>query len=198
MGLINTVLKAPFRTFVILFALVLTHGCSTMAPQYQPDFELVNTLKDVDLEKMQVGKFTSASSSIDRVTVRGGSLVSPFNESYSAYLENALSEELKQSELWGSGADIIITGELLQNDLDGSGFSVGEADLSARFEVSKEGGEVYRKVHTIHHEWDSSFIGAVAIPNAINNYPIAVQKLIGEFLLDIELLKAVTGTSSGN
>jgi len=162
-----------------------------MAPQYQPDFEVINTLKDIPLAHMQVGEFVSANPAVDKVSVRGGSLVSPFDGSYSAYLRNALAEELKQSSLWDNSADTVISGELLQNDLDASGFSIGVADLSARFRVDKRGNQVYDKVHSIHHEWDSSFIGNVAIPNAINNYPIAVQKLINEFLLDIDLLHAV-------
>ncbi|MDH3979516.1 MAG: hypothetical protein OEU91_03275 [Gammaproteobacteria bacterium] len=169
-----------------------------MAPQYQPDFELVNTLKDVNLQNMQTGKFVSADPSIDKVTIRGSSLVSPYNNSYSEYLKNALSEELKQSALWDTNANIVISGELLENEMDASGFSIGEADLSARFLVSRDGTEVYNKVHTIHHEWASSFVGAVAIPNAINNYPIAVQKLIGALLLDIDLLNVTRVADTGS
>lgn len=171
--------------------IALLSGCSTMAPQYQSDFEVINTLKDIPLAKMQVGDFVSATPELDKVSIRGGSLVSPFGGSYSLYLQNALAEELKQSSLWDKDAESVVSGELLQNDFDASGINIGTADLSARFRVDKNGTPIYDKVHSVHHQWDSSFLGNVAIPHAINNYPIAVQKLISEFLLDIELLRAV-------
>ena len=79
----------------------------------------------------------------------------------------------------------------MSDDLDASGISIGEADLSARFYVDKQGRQVYDKIHSMQHEWDSSFAAAIAIPRAIDNYSIAMQKLIHEFLLDIELLHAV-------
>lgn len=179
------------RQLAVAAYIALLYGCTSMTPQYQPDFEMVNTLKDIPLAPMQVGEFTSASPELDKVSIRGSSLDSPFGGSYSAYLRNAVAEELKQASLWDSNSKIIIKGELLENELDASGLSIGEANLSARFRVDKNGKQVYDKVHTVHHEWDSSFFGNIAIPNAINNYPIAVQKLVNEFLLDIDLLHAV-------
>ena len=61
----------------------------------------------------------------------------------------------------------------------------------AKFIVTKENHEIYNKDHSIQHQWDSSFVGAIAIPNAQNNYPIAVQKLIAVFLTDPEFIKVV-------
>jgi hypothetical protein len=162
-----------------------------MAPQYQSDFETIDTLKDRPLAEMRVGEFSSSSLAVDQVSVRGSNLVSPFGGSYSAYVRNALSEELKQSSLWDDASDIVIEGELLQNDVDAYGISVGTADLSARFRVYRRGQQVYDKVHSVQHEWESSLFGNVAVPNAVHNYPLAVQKLINAFLLDTELLNVV-------
>jgi len=171
--------------------IVLLSGCATMnAPEYQPDFEMINTLKDIPLEKMRVGGFVSANPGVDKVSVRGIGLSSPYGGSHSGYLRNALEEELKQADLWDDGSDIEVTGELLKNELD-AGMSTGDANLSARFHVDRQGAQVYDKVHTIHHEWESAVVGNVAIPNGINNYPVAMQKLVNEFLLDIDLLHAI-------
>jgi hypothetical protein len=142
MAFLNKMLNNTARYFAALLAFTILSGCTVMAPQYQPDFELVNMLKDINLAKMQVGTFVSSDPAVDKVSIRGGSLESPYDSSYSAYLSHSLAEELKQSELWDSGANIIISGELLRNDLDASGFSIGEADLSAHFRASKDGNEV--------------------------------------------------------
>lgn len=37
---------------------------------------------------------------------------------------------------------------------------------------------------SVRHEWESSFLGAIAIPNAVANYAPAVQKLLAELLAD--------------
>ena len=69
--------------------------------------------------------------------------------------------------------------------------SKGTSDLSARFVVHKDGKEVYNKVHKSHLEWESSFIGSIAIPNAINKYSESVQKLVSTFLLDKDFINSV-------
>lgn len=72
------------------------------------------------------------------------------------------------------------------------GFSVGTADLSAKFIVTDSDNVVFYKIITIRHKWDSSFIGAIAIPNAQNNYPKAVQKLISKLMSDQNFITAVS------
>lgn len=179
------------KVISIFFVFLIMTGCSSIAPQYQPDFELVNKLKDTKLSPMRSGKFTDGHVSVNEVTLRGGTMHSPFEESYAKYLKKALEEELKQSFLWGPSSKIVISGVLLKNEVDSSGFSVGESDVSARFIVTDNNKEVYNKVHTIHHEWESSFIGAIAIPNAQNNYPVTIQKLLKSFLLDKKFLNTL-------
>lgn len=188
----HAALHALKNGIVLAAILLLASGCTTMASPYQPDFEVINTLKDLPLARMQVGGFVSASPDVDKVGIRGGTMESPYANSYSSYLRNALIEELKQSALWDENSAIVISGELLQNDVDISGFKIGTADLSARFRVDRNGTQIYEKVHSAHHQWQSSFVANVAVPNALNNYPIAVQRLIDTFLLDVDLLRAVT------
>ena len=43
----------------------------------------------------------------------------------------------------------------------------------------------------IEHQWDSSFMGAVAISAAIDNYSAAVQKLLHVLLSDPDFAKAI-------
>ena len=45
---------------------------------------------------------------------------------------------------------------------------------------------VYDKSFEAQHEWESSFIGALAIPAAMDNYAGAVQKLVGMLFADAD------------
>ncbi len=174
---------------LVLMVMVLT-GCTSIAPPYNPSFSRIETLKQANLHKVKLDAVKAADSDIEKVTIRGGTMKSPY-QSYANYLGQAITEELKRSNLLDDSAEYTISIDFLKNDIDGSGVSVGTADLSARFIALKAGVVVYDQVHTIHHEWESSFIGAVAIPNTINNYPVAMHKLVGEFLTDEAFLKAI-------
>lgn len=79
----------------------------------------------------------------------------------------------------------------MKNEVNANGFIVGEADISANFILRQNGKTIYEKIHTIHHKWDSSFVAAVAVPNALANYPIAIRKLIDSLMADKEFIKAV-------
>jgi hypothetical protein len=100
-------------------------------------------------------------------------------------------QELDDSRLLDAGANTEVGGVLLRNELDGSGFSIGTADIDARVLVKREGAVRYDKVQSAHHEWKSSFIGATAIPAAAQNYPIVVQKLLAKLFGDADFLAAL-------
>ncbi len=172
---------------IVFIAIILASGCSSVAPQYQSDFSLINDLKEMNIPPLKSGTFLDHES-VNSITLRGGAMTSPFNNSYAEYLKKALEEDLKQSGHWDSHSKIIISGELVKNELDASGFSIGESDITAKFIVSKDNDIIYDKTHSIHHEWESSFVGAIAIPNAQNNYPVSIQKLLRKFFSDGDLL----------
>lgn len=184
-------MTAPMKFIIVIASLLIMSGCTMSTVPYQPDFNLVNDLKDSEIQSVSVGDFSSSEKSVDSVSVRGSSMVSTYEGSFSEYLEEALKEQLQQSSLLNDDSTVVITGTLLKNAFDASGFSIGESDLTANFVVTRDEQEVYNKDHSIHHEWESSFVGAVAIPNAQQNYPIAVQKLITAFLSDPGFIVAV-------
>jgi len=179
---------------IVFLALVLSifiSGCSVVAVQYQPDFQLVNELNDSGIEGVNLGDFSESDESLNKVTLRASPMISPYEGSYGLYLKNALKEQLFQSKLFDQGAPIKISGVLLKNYFNASGVNVGKANLAARFIAMRGDREVYNEIHEISHEWESSFMGSIAIPNAQNNYPVAVQKLIRDFLADPDFITAV-------
>jgi len=182
------------RVTAVVFLVLCLAACSLTAPRYNASMENVGHLRDAELGKVKVAKFTSDSASksnVNRLTIRGGSYESPYDKSFVTYLEEAVRQELDDARLLDVGANTEVHGVLLRNELDGSGISIGTADIEARFLVKRNDTVRYDKVQSAHHEWESSFIGAKAIPSAAQNYPTVVQKLLTKLFGDTDFLAAL-------
>lgn len=137
-----------------------------------------------------VTKQADANSDVDSLTIRGGSYLSPYG-SYTAYLAEALKQELDDARLLDPQSQIEVSAVLLKNLLDASGFSTGVAEIEARFIVRNADTIKFDKVKIARHTWESSFAGAIAIPKAQQNYPVVVQKLVGQLFADPEFISAL-------
>lgn len=180
-----------YKVLISMVIVGLMSGCTMNAVQYQPDFNLVNDMKDNEFKKMNVGEISSNNPKVNKVSIRGSSMVSTFNNSYADYLEVALREQLQQADLYDASSIVVITGDLLINKVNTSGFSIGTAEISAQFKVESSDNIVFDKIISIAHEWESSFLGVIAIPNAQNNYPVAVQKLVAKLMSDPDFISSV-------
>lgn len=107
------------------------------------------------------------------------------------------SHELQTAGRYDGNANTSVSGTLTDNRLDAA-IKTGTADVGAHFIVTRSGAKVYDKTWSAHQSWDSSFMGAVAIPAAMRNYAAVVQKLLGELFNDPDFAKAVAapGTTS--
>lgn len=184
--------RIALLSLVILIG-TITSGCSTKAPPYSASMENVQLLKDAGTISAKVGKFDSipGSGNSQSISLRGSSMTSPYDDSYAAYLTEAIKQELSLAGKLKPDTDIEISGSLLKNDIDISGFSTGTGDIQARF-VLKKGEQVrYDQIKTIHNEWESSFAGAVAVPRGQQQYPNLVQKLLATLYADRDFLAAL-------
>ncbi len=175
-----------------LLALVVT-GCSSIAPKYNTDFSNIAQLRRENVKAAKVASVTkdpAATADVDHLTIRGGSYLSP-NGSYTAYLEEALKQELDDARLFDPASQIEVSAVLLRNTLDAAGMSTGIAEMEARFFVRNAGVVKYDKVKAAKHTWESSFAGAVAIPRAQQNYPVVVRKLLGLLFNDPDFISAL-------
>lgn len=182
--------------FTGLFAGILLTAmtaCSTIAPKYTPAPEHVNALRDAGMEPLKLGDFTTdakGGKDVNQLSIRGGAYVSPFEGSFVRYLREALRQELDDARLLDEHAAVELSGVLIRNELNAAGVSTANAVIEARF-VVKRGGEVrYDKVKSATYEWESSFMGNVAIPRAQQNYPTVVQKLLKGLYVDPEFIAA--------
>lgn len=177
----------------VLVTSLLISGCSLKGHKYTADFNTVNESKEYNLEKVSVRHDSKIKGTkFTTVSLRGSSMSSPYGDSFNSYLEYALKEQLLQSNLFDINSNINIKTELLKNNVDSMDFFVGSADISARFIVNIKDKTVYDKIHTTNHTWPSSFAGAIAIPNAMDNYPKAMQKVINKFILDRDFIKIIS------
>ncbi|HEV2287085.1 MAG TPA: hypothetical protein VGR80_13660 [Steroidobacteraceae bacterium] len=177
---------------VVVSGALLASGCSLTAPRYTASLDNVQKLKDGGIAPTKVGTFRSDSGKDNPATIsiRGSALASPYNNSYADYLAEALKQELTMAGKLAPDAQIEVTGALQKNDISVP-MSTASGDMTARFIVMRGGTVRYDQVKSIHDEWESSFVGAIAIPRAQEQYPIMVQKLLAALYADPAFIQAL-------
>ncbi len=178
---------------LICVTVLFTSGCAVVAPKYSASLENVDKLKSISTQSVAVGKFEAIpeKGNSNPISIRGSSLTSPYDNSYALYLAEAMKQELSLAGKLAPDAQIEISGAIRKNDIDISGFSTGNGVIEARFVVTRDGKISYDQIKVINDVWDSSFVGAVAIPRAQERYPIMVQKLLAELYADAAFMDAL-------
>lgn len=169
-------------------------GCST--PMAAPSATIENTVKlrNVPLAPAAVSEFALAqgkpAAKDKSVSMRGTSLVSPVGGSLSKYLEETLRKELQAANLLDASSGTQISGFLVDSDVDAA-IGTGTGYLTARFLVKKTDGIAYDRELSTKLEWESSFMGAIAIPTAAQNYAFLYKKLVGTLFDDPDFRQAL-------
>lgn len=179
--------------FLSLAAITLISGCAMTAPRYTASLENVQKLKDAGAQPVGVGTFESVpgKDNANPISIRGSSLASPYDSSYAKYLAEALRQDLELAGRLKPNANIEISGVLQKNDLNVPAFGSATGTMQARFLVKRAGETKYDQVKSVQDEWESSFVGAIAIPRAQARYPVVVQKLLSELYADPAFIAAL-------
>jgi hypothetical protein len=173
-----------------LLVLALTACVSPPAPKYQPSIGNTNILIKQGA-KLGVGPFSAAKGVNNRsLSVRASELTGGSDGTFSTYLHDAIVVELQTSGRYDAASALQLSGVLTRNELS-SGVGTGTAAVGAAFALTRNNQVCFKKTLVAEHHWDSSFIGAVAIPAAFNNYPTTVQKLLNELFADSDFIAAV-------
>lgn len=188
-------MKAVARYFALALVMLALEACvSPPAPQYQPAIDNTNVLIRQS-PKLGVGKFSAAAGvSNHSLAVRGSQLTGGSDGTFSTYLHDAMVVELQTSGRYDAASQLQISGVLTRNELS-SGVGTGTATVGAEFALTRNNEVCFKKTLVAEHKWDSSFIGAVAIPAAFGNYPTTVQKLLGELFADPDFITAVRAST---
>lgn len=88
-------------------------------------------------------------------------------------------------------ATVEITGVLLKNDISAGGLARNSAEIEARFVVRRDGQVSFDKVMRGATDWESSFLGSIAIPRAQQQYPVLVQLLLQSLYRDAQFQSAI-------
>lgn len=174
-------------------AVAVLSGCASfVAPAYSPDYPSLDRLKTSMIDKIAVGSFQprAADAPVNRVTLRGASLAPP-SGSFAEYLENAIRSDLTELRVLDANAATRIDATLLKNDIDISGFSVGEGIIEVKLTVSKNGTPRLDKVYAAKTRFESSFAGNVAIPRGQSEYPNLVRALLQTIYVDPAFVAAI-------
>jgi len=168
-------------------------GCASPAPKYSPPIDNVEAIKRSGSEPAKVETITVSSTlpGANSISLRAESMTAPSGNNFGDYIASALRTELELARLHNPLSPTAISGVLLKNNINAGGFSTNDGQIEVRFTVKRGDQLRYDKTKQINHQWESSFLGAVAIPAARNNYPVMVQKLITELVNDPEFVKAL-------
>lgn len=191
-------MTSMIRSFRLLAALAVAAALSACVsvklPTPSANAENVEKLRSASMAPSQVGEFKLAPgkpAAMD-TSVGGlrGSSVSPSGGTFSQQLREELSAELKAAGLLDASSPVVISGLLTDSQVDAA-IGTGTGRLAARFIVKRGGAVVFDKELAVEAKWESSFIGAVAIPMAINQYGALYKTLVGKLADDPEFRAAV-------
>ncbi|MBE0359659.1 hypothetical protein [Pseudoalteromonas aliena] len=179
-----------FKSSFGLIAALFLSACTIQVPPYNADISNVSKLKEVSKNPISVGKIESEKK-LNKISLRGSPLISSVGTSYGEYIENALLQELKLAKLWSGVAKKQVTGKLVDHDIDVTGFSNGSAFIKVNFVVSEGDSILFEKVVSAEHTFDSSIMGAIAIPNGQRSYVALIQKLLKNLYSDEKFIESI-------
>lgn len=190
-----TASRAVLPRLALAAALVALTGCATVKmPAAAPSAANAEKLRATRLVPAQMGTFRlAAGKPADMDTTLGGlrgSSVSPANGSFAGQLRDEIAAELTAAGLLDPKSGVVIEGQLTDSMVD-AGMSVGKGRLAAKIQVKRDGKLLFDKEVVAEASWESSFVGAIALPAAINQYGALYKTLAGKLFDDVEFKRAL-------
>lgn len=178
----------------VVFSLIIVTGCANVplgAPA--PVVSTVQAIKNSGVAPVAVGTFKPGAAlkpaNDKTASARGSTVYSPVGKSFAAYLGEMLKTNLAAAGSLDNASGVVLSGELTKSELS-SASSKGTGVLSAKFTVKRDNQVVYDQLQTVEAEWESSFMGAIAIPRAFNEYGDMYRKLVEKLFTDASFIQA--------
>ncbi len=169
-------------------------GCAAKIGAPQANLDGIEAMRQQSLPPMAVGIFAPGApltASDDRsTTIRAINTLAAPGGSFSGYLKDTVAADLRAMGRLDPNAPLVLDGLLTRREVDSS-IGTGHSALAAHFTLRRADAVVYAKDLSVETSWDSSFLGAVAIPDAINNFTGLFDKLAVKLLTDPDLKAAV-------
>jgi hypothetical protein len=162
-------------------------GCALPAlPPPQASLDNIQALRAADVAPMKVGAFSPAPGSptmMDKsILVRAGTQAAP-EGSFATYLADTLAAELKGAGRLDPNSSLVLSGVITEAHADAA-MPTASARLAAHFALTRSGQTVFDKTLSVEAQWDSDFVGAVAIPDAFNHYSGLFPQLAAKLFAD--------------
>ena len=175
------------RSVILAFCATLDGCASVTMPPPTASASNVEKLRAANLAPAGLGKFGLAAGvnpEIDQ-TLGGlrGSSVRAASGSFSQQLKDVILTELNAAGLYDEKSPFQIGAQLTDSQVDAA-IGTGTARLGANFTVDKAGQRLFEKTLSVDSRWDSSFVGAIAIPEAMNQYTALYKELAGKLFDD--------------
>lgn len=183
------------NSYLILGAILSLQlsGCVSLhAPDYSPDYQVIDSYRNISAGKFSVETVqpTDPAAKVNNISLRASSLKSA-SGTFSKYIENALISDLSEMGLYDTSSSSSIGVTVLKNDIDISGLSEGSGILEGLVQVKRSQKTVLEKRYSATTKFESSFVGAVAIPKGQQEYPNLVRAFLQKIYADPEFKQAI-------
>jgi hypothetical protein len=187
--------RAVVQRLTLAAVLAVLTGCASVKmPAAAPSAANAEKLRATKLMPAQLGTFKlAAGKPADMDTTLGGlrgSSVSPANGSFALQLRDEIAAELTAAGLLDAKSRIVIEGQLTDSMVD-AGMSAGKGRLAAKIQIKRDGQALFDKEVVAEATWESSFVGAIALPAAINQYGALYKTLVGKLFDDADFKRAL-------
>jgi hypothetical protein len=168
-------------------ALVLG-GCARM-PLGPPSASMDNIVvaRSSGIAPVSLGEFRLAAgrpAALDEaVTARTNTYYSPYANSFAQYMKETLAADLRAAGLLDPASTTVVQGWLTDSRFEVPS-GAAKAAVAARFVVLRAGKAVYDRELRAEADWKASFIGAEALPDAVNRYGQLYRRLSATLLSD--------------
>ena len=184
------------RAVLAIAPLLMLAGCAMPeVPPAPASIAAVDSISASGIPPATVGEFGLAPGlphGLDTgVGIRGG-VIRPAGGTFSHYLRDTLQAQLSASGRFDAKSPLSISGKITRSSASsGVGENSGHGILGADFVVKRGEVEVFHKEYTAEAHWNSSFIGAVAFPEAEQGYMGLYTDVLVQLFRDPDFRKAV-------
>lgn len=177
----------------LVTALLMLTACVQHLPPPGASVDQVMALRTSPITSVAIDPFHASGSAANKdqgFGVRDVVIKPPKGQRWSGWLRDGLAAQFDAIGKLDPASTVHIEGELTANE-GGENFADGNARLSARFRVLRDGKLRYDRVKSVRSEWNSSIIGVIAYIEAERNYSGLYAKLLDDLIADPEFRAAI-------
>lgn len=186
--------NGTLRLLPLFGAALLATGCAQFkAGPYAADYTALDKMRSAKAGTAAVATVqpVDPANPVNRLSLRGAALLSP-SGTFAKYVEDALIADLKEAKVYDSGSRTLLTAQILKNDIDISGFSVGTGAMEMHLRVTRDGQSRLDKTYKASTTFDSHFMGNIAIPAGQAAYAGLVRELLRTVYSDPQFIAAIS------